>query len=208
LLVQFPELLPTRRRPRTLTAMTSHEAPFPLGEPAPAFDLPEVSDGTPMALGDLDAEVVVVVFLCRHCPYVVHVQDELARIATAYQRDGRVAFVGIAANDPEAYPDDAPASLAEQKREVGFPFPYLFDASQEVAKAYGAACTPDPFVLDTDRRLAYRGRIDATRPGGDTPDGADLRAALDALLAGERPDADQWPPMGCSIKWRPGNAPA
>jgi peroxiredoxin len=188
--------------------MTSPAAPLVLGVPAPAFALPEVTDGTTVALGDLDAEVVVVVFLCRHCPYVVHVQDQLAAMAAEYQREGRVAFVGIAANDADAYPDDAPASLAEQKREVGWPFPYLFDATQEVAKAYGAACTPDPFVLDADRRLAYRGRIDATRPGGDPPTGAELRAALDALLAGEQPDADQWPPMGCSIKWRPGNAPA
>jgi peroxiredoxin len=188
--------------------MTAPAAPLALGDPAPAFALPEVTDGTTVALGDLDAEVVVVVFLCRHCPYVVHVQDQLAAVASEYQRDGRVAFVGVAANDADAYPEDAPASLAEQKREVGFPFPYLFDASQEVAKAYGAACTPDPFVLDAERRLVYRGRIDATRPGGDPPTGAELRAALDALLAGERPHADQWPPMGCSIKWRPGNAPA
>jgi peroxiredoxin len=188
--------------------MPSPAAPLTSGDPAPAFALPEVTDGTPVALGDLDAEVVVVVFLCRHCPYVVHVQDELAAMAAEYQRNGRVAFVGIASNDAEAYPDDAPGSLAEQKQEVGFPFPYLFDASQEVARAYGAACTPDPFVFDADRRLAYRGRIDATRPGGDPPTGADLRAAIDALLAGERPDDDPWPPMGCSIKWRSGNAPA
>jgi peroxiredoxin len=183
-------------------------SPLGLGDPAPAFALPEVTDGTTVRLGDLAAEVLVVVFLCRHCPYVVHVQDVLAAIATEYQRDGRVAFVGIAANDADAFPEDAPDSLAVQKQEVGFPFPYLFDVSQDVAKAYGAVCTPDPFVFDGDRRLAYRGRIDATRPGGAAPTGADLRAALDALLAGERPDDDQWPPMGCSIKWRPGNAPA
>jgi peroxiredoxin len=187
--------------------MPAPAVPLALGDRAPGFALPEVPDGTTVALDDLDAEVLVVVFLCRHCPYVVHVQEALSALATRYQADGRVAFVGIAANDADAYPDDAPASLAEQKREVGFPFPYLFDATQQVAKAYGAACTPDPFVFDEDRRLAYRGRIDATRPGGDAPTGADLRRALDALLAGERPDSDQWPPMGCSIKWRPGNAP-
>lgn len=187
--------------------MSAPAAPLALGDPAPAFALPEVTDEAIVALDDLDAEVLVVVFLCRHCPYVVHVQDTLAALATTYQRDGRVAFVGIAANDADAYPDDAPGSLAEQKRKVGFPFPYLFDATQDVAKVYGAVCTPDPFVFDQDRRLAYRGRIDATRPGGDPPTGADLRAAIDALLAGDRPDAEQWPAMGCSIKWRPGNAP-
>jgi peroxiredoxin len=188
--------------------MAAPVAPLALGDPAPTFALPDVSDGTTVALEQLDAEVVVIVFLCRHCPYVVHVQDELAAMAAAYQRDGRVAFVGIAANDADAYPADAPASLAEQHREVGFPFPYLFDATQEVARAFGAVCTPDPFVFDADRRLAYRGRIDATRPGGDAPTGAELRAALDALLTGGRPSDDQWPPMGCSIKWRPGHEPA
>lgn len=179
-----------------------------LGARAPTFSLPEVADGSTVSLGELTGEVLVVLFLCRHCPYVVHVQDELARLARHYLEGGRVAFVGIAPNDPRSHPEDAPESLADQKREVGFPFPYLFDAAQEVARAYRAACTPDVFVFDRDRRLAYRGQLDATRPGGDPPTGADLRAALDALLAGGRPDLDQWPPMGCSIKWRPGNEPA
>ena len=179
-----------------------------LGTPAPDFTLPEVTDESTVSRDDLTGEVLVVMFLCRHCPYVVHVQDELARLAREYLDDGRVAFVGISSNDPTTHPDDGPEGLAAQKREVGFDFPYLFDESQEVAKAYGAACTPDFFVFDRDRRLAYRGRMDESRPGGDTPTGADLRAAIDALLDGGSPDEDQWPSMGCSIKWRPGNEPA
>ena len=178
-----------------------------LGTPAPDFALTEVSDGSTVSLGDLTGQVLVVMFLCKHCPYVVHVQDELARLVRDY-RDAPVDFVGIAANDPEAYPDDAPEGLAEQKREVGFDFPYLFDETQQVAAAYTAACTPDFFVFDADRTLAYRGRMDETRPGGDPPTGVDLRAAIDALLAGQRPSEDQWPSMGCSIKWRPGNEPS
>lgn len=177
-----------------------------LGTRAPDFALPEVTDGSTVSLGELTGDVLVVMFLCRHCPYVVHVQDELARLARDHD-DGRVAFVGISANDPESHPDDAPARLAAQKREVGFDFPYLFDETQQVARAYGAACTPDFFVFDAERRLAYRGRMDETRPGGDEPTGADLRAAIDALLDGRRPTDDQWPSMGCSIKWRPGNEP-
>ncbi len=179
-----------------------------LGTPAPDFTLPEVTEETTVSRDDLDGEVLVVMFLCRHCPYVVHIQDELARLTRAYLDDGRVAFVGISSNDPTSHPDDGPEGLAEQKREVGFDFPYLFDESQETAKAYGAACTPDFFVFDRDRRLAYRGRMDESRPGGDPPTGADLRAAIDALLEGRSPSDDQWPSMGCSIKWRPGNEPA
>lgn len=179
-----------------------------LGTVAPDFALPEVTDRTTVSRDDLTGDVLVVMFLCRHCPYVVHVQEELASLAREYLDDGRVSFVGISSNDPSSHPDDAPDHLAEQKREVGFAFPYLFDESQEVARAYGAACTPDFFVFDRERRLAYRGRMDETRPGGDPPTGADLRAAIDALLAGGRPSDDQWPSMGCSIKWRPGNEPA
>jgi peroxiredoxin len=179
-----------------------------LGTPAPDLTLPEVTDGSTVSLRDLTGEVLVVLFLSRHCPFVVHVQDELAALAQEYQATGRVSFVGICANDPERQPDDAPERLAEQKRTVGFPFPYLFDATQEVALAYRAACTPDLFVFDRDRRLAYRGQVDATRPGGDPPTGADLRAAIDALLDGQQPADEQWPSMGCSIKWRPENEPA
>jgi peroxiredoxin len=189
-------------------AMAVSSTMLELGTPAPGFSLPEVTDGSTVSLDDLAGEVLVVAFLCRHCPYVIHVQEALAALARDYQADGRVAFVGIASNDPGTHPDDAPEHLAEQKREIGFPFPYLFDGTQEVARAYRAACTPDLYVFDRDRSLAYRGRFDDTRPGGDAPTGADLRAAIDALLGGDRPTEDQWPSMGCSIKWRPGTEPA
>jgi peroxiredoxin len=179
-----------------------------LGTRAPDFALPEVSEGTTVSLADLDdGDALVVAFLSRHCPYVQHVQDALASLADDYLDRG-VRFVGICANDPDNYPDDAPERLAEQKQQVGFNFPYLFDGPQEVARAYRAACTPDFFLFDRDRRLVYRGRMDETRPGGPAPTGADLRVALDAVLAGEAPSSDQHPSMGCSIKWRPGNEPA
>lgn len=177
-----------------------------LGTPAPEFALMEVSDGSIVSLDDLRGGALVVAFLSRHCPYVKHVQDALAALTREYlQRD--VAFVGIGANDPGSHPDDAPDKLAEQKRDAAFGFPYLFDDSQQVALAYGAACTPDFFVFDADRSLAYRGRMDETRPGQGEPTGRDLRAALDAILAGDAPAADQHPSMGCSIKWRPENDP-
>lgn len=158
--------------------------------------------GADVSLSDFAAApALVVMFLCRHCPYVQHVQHALADLAREYQERG-VAFAGISSNDPDAYPDDAPESLAAQKREVGFTFPYLFDETQDVARAFRAACTPDFFVFDADRTLAYRGRMDESRPGMGTPDGTDLRGALDALLGGGRPDRSQWPSMGCSIKFR------
>lgn len=188
--------------------MAATSSMLELGTAAPPFTLREVTDGSEVSLEDVPGEVLVVVFLSRHCPYVVHVQDELAAIARSYVEGGRVGFVGICSNDPEVQPADAPELLAEQKTQVGFPFPYLHDATQDVARAYHAACTPDFFVFDRDRRLVYRGRMDETRPGGDAPTGVDLIAAIDAVLAGEQPSADQWPSMGCSIKWRPGSEPA
>jgi peroxiredoxin len=180
-----------------------------LGTPAPAFALPEVTGEGTITLEDLNTSpVLLVAFLCSHCPYVIHVQDGFAALAREYGPRG-VAVVGISANDPEISPSDTPEGLAEQKRAVGFDFPYLFDADQSVAKAYGAACTPDFFVFDAARTLVYRGRMDGSRPKSDTPvTGADLRAALDAALAGEGAVADQHPSMGCSIKWSPGNEPA
>lgn len=187
-------------------AVSSTET-MPLGTAAPPFSLTEVSDGSTVTLAEVsDGPALVVAFLCRHCPYVKHVEHAFAQLATTYQQQG-VRFVGISANDPQLSPDDAPGSLAEQKQQVGFTFPYLFDADQSVAKAYGAACTPDLFVFDADRRLVYRGRFDETRPGKGEPDGADLRAVLDAVLSGGEVPADQWPSTGCSIKWTPGNEP-
>jgi hypothetical protein len=147
-------------------------------------------------------------FICRHCPYVAHVREGLSRLGRDY-RDKSLAIVAVSANDPGAYPEDAPASLAEEAREAGYVFPYLFDESQEVAKAYHAACTPDFFVFDAQRRLAYRGQFDDSRPRNDVPvTGADLRRALDAALSGGPVSSEQRPSVGCSIKWREGNEPA
>jgi len=178
-----------------------------LGTQAPDFALPEVGGGT-VRLADLPAgRPLLVMFLSRHCPYVQHVQEGLAALCREYGDRG-VAMVAISANDTARYPDDRPERLQEQKAAAGFPFPYLHDATQEVAKAYRAACTPDFFLFDADRRLAYRGQMDASRPGNGVPvTGADLRAALDALLLGRPVPAEQIPSVGCNIKWKPGNEP-
>lgn len=180
---------------------------LPLGTPAPDFALRD-TDGTTVRLADsAGAPVLVVAFICNHCPYVQHLRDAIAAVARDYAERG-VAFVGINSNDPEAYPEDAPARMREEKETVGYPFPYLFDESQEVAKAYRAACTPDFFVFDGERRLAYRGQFDASRPSNSVPvTGEDLRAALDAVLHGLAPSAEQVPSIGCGIKWLPGNEP-
>lgn len=183
---------------------------LPLGTRAPDFTLRDLH-GETVSLGDFaDAPVLLVMFLCNHCPYVRHVEQELGQLTAQYQ-DKSVAVVGMCSNDPEAYPDDAPEGLRTQVDRAGFTFPYLIDETQEVAKGYAAACTPDFYVFDADRRLAYRGQMDASRPKdkSDAPvDGRDLRAALDAVLAGQAPSDEQYPSMGCNIKWKPGNAPA
>lgn len=146
-------------------------------------------------------------FICRHCPYVVHVQDELARLDRDY-RNKDLAIVAISSNDISSHPLDAPHSLKEFAESMGFSFPLLFDESQEVAKSYSAACTPDFFVFDIQRCLVYRGQLDASRPGNDQPvTGADLRAALDAALNDDAVNSDQKPSAGCNIKWKSGNAP-
>lgn len=179
-----------------------------LGTEAPDFNLPAAIPEAPgrtdafYQLADFDAaDVLVVVFTCNHCPYAVHVEDALIHTARAYGERG-VAVVAISSNDPDAYPADSFENMAFRAAEKGFPFPYLFDASQDVASAYGAVCTPDFFVYDRDRKLAYRGRYDATRPGQGTPTGEDLHRALDALLAGEPVPENQAPSMGCNIKWK------
>jgi peroxiredoxin len=182
---------------------------LPLGTEAPDFALPDVTTGRAVRRSDFDRKkALLVMFICRHCPYVRHVRRGLAGLGRDY-RDRDVGIVAISANDPAAYPEDAPESLAEEAREAGYAFPYLFDETQEVAKAYTAACTPDFFLFDADRRLAYRGQFDSSRPGNDVPvTGQDLRAAIDALLA-ERPvPQDQRPSVGCTIKWKPGNEPS
>lgn len=179
-----------------------------LGTPAPDFTLPDVARERPVALATLrDGRPLLVMFISRHCPYVVHVAGEIARIGADY--GSRVSIVAIGSNDTVAYPEDAPERLAAMAREQGFRFPVLFDEAQDVAKAYAAACTPDFFLFDRDGRLVYRGQLDDSRPKNGRPvTGRDLRAALDAVLSGEAPVPEQRPSMGCNIKWRSGNEPA
>lgn len=181
---------------------------LPLGTEAPDFALPNVLSGQMVKRDDFkEAKALVVIFACNHCPYVIHVKDEIARIAEEYQAKG-VAFVAINSNDVEQYPEDSPENMKLKAEEWGWKFPYLFDETQEVAKAYRAACTPDFFVFDSARRLVYRGQLDDSRPKNNVPlNGADLRRALDAVLQGEMPSETQKPSVGCSIKWKPGNAP-
>lgn len=173
-----------------------------LGTSAPTFSLQDVADNATSSLADFTGQPLLVAFLSRHCPYVKHLQEQFAEAANSYQAKG-VAVVAISANDARTYPEDAPAKLADQKREVGFDFPYLFDETQETARAHSAACTPDFFLFDRDHKLVYRGRFDGSRPRSDEPvTGHELSAALDAVLAGTPVPADQKPSMGCSIKWK------
>ena len=180
---------------------------LPLGTQASDFSLPDVH-GRQVSLADFaDAPAIVIVFMCNHCPYVKHVAPGLAELAKEYQQRG-VAMVGINSNDSDAYSDDSPAQMLEEAKTRGYTFPYLYDATQAVAKAYRAACTPDFFVLDRQRKLVYRGQMDSSRPGGQTPvTGEDLRKAIDALLAGTPVPSIQKPSLGCNIKWKPGNEP-
>ncbi len=180
---------------------------LPLGTKAPDFVLPDVQ-GRRVALSDFaDAPALVVVFMCNHCPYVIHVADGLAQLAADYQKRG-VAVIGINSNDVEAFPADSPEKMAAEAKARGYGFPYLFDETQCVAKAYHAACTPDFFVFDKDRNLVYRGQMDSSRPGSDVPvTGEDLRAAIDAVLAHKPVASHQKPSLGCNIKWKPGNEP-
>ena len=175
----------------------------PLGSTAPSFALTDATTGDTVTLAQVAGErATVVMFICNHCPYVKHVNAQLVAVASDYAAKG-VGFVAISANDPESHPEDAPDKMAEVAAAEGYPFPCLHDDTQDVARAYGAACTPDLFAYDADLHLAYRGRLDASTPGNGEPlDGADLRAALDALVAGTEVPTDQVPSMGCSIKWR------
>jgi len=179
----------------------------PLGTPAPPFSLPDTA-GRTVSLDDLaDAPALLVMFICNHCPFVKHVAAELAALGRQYQEKG-AAVVAIMANDVDNYPDDRPEKMAAEVKARGYTFPYLHDETQEVARAYKAACTPDFYVFDADRKLVYRGQLDDSRPGNGVPvTGADLRAALDAVLAGKQPATEQMPSIGCNIKWRAGNAP-
>jgi peroxiredoxin len=178
-----------------------------LGAPAPDFSLQDPAGRTYSLADFADAPAILVIFMCNHCPYVKHVAPELARLAREYQSAG-VAIVGINSNDYDHYPDDAPPKMAEEIRNRGYSFPYLVDETQDVAKEYHAACTPDFYVFDHDRCLVYRGQMDGSRPGNNVPvTGKDLRAALDAVLAGEPVSKEQKPSLGCNIKWREGNEP-
>ena len=180
---------------------------LPLGTEAPDFHLPDPS-GKMVALSDFrDARGLVVVFMCNHCPYVKHIRAGLAQLARDYQPRG-IAVVGINSNDVANYPADSPANMAEEAKSAGYIFPYLYDATQAVAKAYRAACTPDFYLFDQDRHLLYRGQFDDSRPGNTIQvTGKDLRGAIDALLAGKPAAPVQKASLGCNIKWKPGNAP-
>jgi thiol-disulfide isomerase/thioredoxin len=180
---------------------------LPLGTKAPGFNLPDPS-GRKISLSDFpDTLALVVVFMCNHCPYVKHIREGLARLAREYVPRG-VGLVGINSNDVANYPADSPAKMAEEVKAVGYIFHYLYDETQLTAKAYHAACTPDFFLFDHDKVLVYRGQFDDSRPGNGAPvTGADLRAALDAVLAGKPVDPKQKPSIGCNIKWKAGNAP-
>ena len=178
-----------------------------LGTPAPPFSLINI-DGQTVSLNDLKgAPGLLVIFMCNHCPFVVHVASELSRLTAEYQQKG-IAVVGINANDTTVHPADSPEQMVHEVEMQGYLFPYLFDETQEVAKAYQAACTPDFFLFDSDQRLVYRGQMDDSRPDSSIPvTGKDLRAAMDTLLAGDPILADQIPSMGCNIKWKAGNEP-
>ena len=179
-----------------------------LGTQAVPFSLPDVVSGRTITLDTFkDARALLVMFICRHCPFVKHVQRELARIATDYKSRG-LGIVAISSNDAAEFPEDSPHSLKAMALEFGYTFPFCYDESQEVAKAYAAACTPDFFVFDRARRLVYRGQLDDSRPGNGKPvTGADVRAALDAVLSGAPVSGAQKPSLGCNIKWKAGNAP-
>ena len=180
---------------------------LPLGTPAPDFDLPGV-DGREVSYAAAAGEKgTVVMFICNHCPFVKHVADHLAILGRDYLPRG-IGFVAISSNDVSTHPADSPEQMVREAEERGYPFPYLYDETQEVAKAYRAACTPDFYLFDGDKRLVYRGQLDASRPGGDVPvTGHDLRTAIDGLLAGRPPLSEQVPSLGCNIKWRVGHEP-
>ncbi len=173
-----------------------------LGTTAPDFALPDVVTGETVRRDDFRGlKGLLVMFICTHCPFVKHIEKELATLGADYE--GKLGIVAISSNDAESYPDDSPAGLKRQAQTFGFKFPYLYDEPQQVARAYKAACTPDLYLFDKDFKLVYRGQFDSSRPSNGVPvTGDDLRAALDAVLRGEKPDADQRASIGCNIKWK------
>jgi peroxiredoxin len=186
---------------------------LPLGTTAPDFTLTDTVSGKPITLSTFRAgRPALVMFICNHCPFVKHIRAQLASIGRDYGpragSPGRIAILAISSNDPDNYPDDAPDRMREEAASAGYTFPYLFDSTQEVAKSYRAACTPDFFLFDAAGQLAYRGQLDDSRPSNTLPvTGRDLRAAIDAVLAGGSPILQQRPSLGCNIKWKPGNEP-
>ena len=176
---------------------------LPLGTLAPPFSLHDVVSGRTYSLDSFSGKTaLLVMFICRHCPYVVHVEQELAKIGRDY-RDTSLGMLAVSSNDPVSYPDDAPPKLKEMAERLGFTFPLCFDETQDVAKAYRAACTPDFYLFDRERQLVYRGQLDDSRPGSNKPvTGRDLRAAIEAVLAGKPADRNQRASIGCSIKWK------
>jgi peroxiredoxin len=187
--------------------MATSSQSLSLGTSAPPFELRDPHGAlTSLDAFAADARAVLVAFICNHCPYVKHIRAAFAARAREWEAKG-VAVVGINSNDAAAYPDDSPEAMAREIAEHGYTFPYLIDDAQDVAKAYGAACTPDLFLFDGDRSLVYHGQFDGTRPGGGAATGDDLAAAVEAVLAGRPAPADQRPSVGCSIKWKPGNEP-
>jgi peroxiredoxin len=183
--------------------MAMESVMLPLGTPALPFSLRDVVSGNLYSLNSFAGKTaLLVMFICRHCPYVVHVEHGIAKIGRDYADTG-LGIIGISSNDPVQYPDDAPPRLKEMAERLGFTFPFCFDETQDVAKAYRAACTPDFYLFDRDRRLLYRGQLDDSRPGSNKPvTGRDLRAAIDAALAGKPVDRNQKASVGCSIKWK------
>jgi peroxiredoxin len=180
---------------------------LPLGTAAPDFKLPD-TNGKTVSLADFQGQpALLVIFMCNHCPYVKHLRAGLAQLARDYRPRG-AAIVGVNANDVANYPEDSPAKMKEEVKAAGYLFPYLFDAAQAVARAYRAACTPDFYLFDKHQKLVYRGQFDDSRPGNGIPvTGKDVRAALDAVLAGQPVPPDQKPGIGCNIKWKAGNEP-
>ena len=180
---------------------------LPLGTKAPGFSLVNV-DGQTVSLGDFEgAPALLVIFMCNHCPYVIHIADGLAQLTAEYQQKG-VAVVGISSNDATKYPQDSPEQMVHEAELRGYTFPYLYDEDQSVARAYRAACTPDFFLFDKDQCLVYRGQMDGSRPKTETPvTGEDLRKAMNSVLAGEPVTDEQRPSLGCNIKWAEGNEP-
>jgi len=185
-------------------AMAVSSSMLPLGTPLPRFALLDVTSGRTVDASELEGRIAVVAFLCNHCPYVKHIRSGLVALGARAEAVG-ARMVGICSNDPTTHPEDGPEAMAEEARRVGYPFPYLHDATQAVARAFDAACTPEVYVFDRSGRLSYRGRLDDSTPKNDRPvTAADVLAALDALSRGETPSPDQHPSIGCSIKWRQG----